>query len=279
MPHKDVVLISGCSSGIGRALAERLSSTGARVYAGMHDATRDYGLRNVRPLPLDVTSPEQILAAIARIERETGTLDVLVANAGIGAIGPWEIVPPEVVRKVFDVNFFGTVALAKAVLPLMRRQRHGHIALISSLSGHVALPMDGVYSASKFALDAFGESLSYEVRRWNIRVSILSPGRYASGLDTKAWRPRGDGCGEYAPWLRGLESKSGNTGGTAQEAADRIIAAMNDSSGRLRYPLDDTGRWVFRALHLEQESDREAVIEAASGLAWWLDADATPPDQ
>jgi NAD(P)-dependent dehydrogenase (short-subunit alcohol dehydrogenase family) len=228
-------------------------------------------LVGVEPLQLDVTRPEQIQAALAAIERRDGRLDMLINNAGINAIGPWEIVPPEVVTRVFEVNFFGAVGLTKAALPLMRRQRGGTVALISSLSAHLALPTGGVYAASKFALDAFAESLSYEVRRWNIRIVSVSPAGYDTGLDAGTWRPAADSCGPYAPLFEAIHAPSGTGAGTAQDAADRIIAVLDDRSGRLRHPLDETGRGVFRMLGLESETARDAIIREASGLTGWFD--------
>lgn len=271
MRGNEVICISGCSSGIGRALAERLAARGASVYAGMRDLKSAPQLVGVEPLQLDVTRPEQIQAALAAIERRDGRLDMLINNAGINAIGPWEVVPPEVVTRVFAVNFFGAVGLTKAALPLMRRQRGGTVALISSLSAHVALPTGGVYAASKFALDAFAESLSYEVRRWNIRVVSVSPAGYDTGLDAGTWRPAADSCGPYTPLLEAMRAPSGTGAGTAQDAADRIIAALEDRSGRLRHPLEETGREVFRRLGLESETAREAIIREASGLTSWFD--------
>jgi NAD(P)-dependent dehydrogenase (short-subunit alcohol dehydrogenase family) len=271
MGRNEVICISGCSSGIGRALAEHLAAQGASVYAGMRDLEKAPQLAGVQPLQLDVTSAEQIRAALALIERQSGRLDVLINNAGINALGPWEIVPAEVVTRVFDVNFFGAVELTKAALPLMRAQRGGTIAMISSLSAHLALPAGGAYAASKFALDAFAESLSYEVRRWNIRVVSVSPAGYDTGLDAGTWRPSADSCGPYAPLFDAMHARSGTGAGTAQDAADRVIAALDDRSGRLRHPLDETGREVFRMLGLESESAREVIIRKASGLTWWFD--------
>lgn len=274
MQRNQVICISGCSSGIGRALAEGLAAQGATVFAGVRDLKPAPQISGVQPLPLDVTRPEQIRAALALIERQAGRLDVLINNAGINAIGPWEIVPAEVITRIFAVNFFGAVELTRAALPLMRRQHGGTILMISSLSAHVALPMGGAYAASKFALDAFAESLSYEVRRWNINVMSVSPGGYATGLDTNAWRPPMASRDPYAPLCETMNARSGTGAGTAHDAADRIIAALDAPSRRLRRSLDETGREVFRLLGLENESAREAIVRKASGLAWWFDRDA-----
>lgn len=271
MRGNEVVCISGCSSGIGRALAERLAAQGATVYAGVRDLKTAPQLPRVQPLQLDVTRPEQIRAALASIERHSGRLDILINNAGINAIGPWEIVPPEIVARIFAVNFFGAVELTKAALPLMRRQRAGTIAMISSLSAHIALPLGGAYAASKFALDAFAESLSYEVRRWNIRILSVSPAGYETALDARAWRPPAASCGPYASLCDTMNIRSGTGAGTAYDAAERVIAALESRTDRLRHSLDETGREVFRMLALESESARDAIIRKASGLAWWFE--------
>jgi NAD(P)-dependent dehydrogenase (short-subunit alcohol dehydrogenase family) len=273
MRRNQVVCISGCSSGIGRALAERLATQGATVYAGMRDLRTAPQLAGVQPLQLDVTRPEEILAALQLIERQSGRLDVLINNAGINAMAPWEVIPAEIVTKIFAVNFFGAVALTKAALPLMRRQRGGTILMISSLSAHIALPLGGAYAASKFALDAFAESLSYEVRPWRIRVLSVSPGGYETGLDAHAWRLPMASCGPYASLCETIDARSGAGAGAAHDAADRVITVLDAGGNRLRHSLDETGREVFRLLGLENESAREAIVRKASGLAWWFDQD------
>lgn len=271
MRRNEVICISGCSSGIGRALAERLAAQGAVVYAGMRDVKNAPDLPGVQPLQLDVTRPDEIRDALMSIERRSGRLDILINNAGINAIGPWEIVPAEVIKRVFAVNFFGAVELTKAALPLMRQRHGGTIVMVSSLSAHIALPVDGPYAASKFALDAFGESLSYEIRPWNIRVLSVSPGAYGTGLAAGAWRPPADSCGPYAPLAEAMHAPPGTNAGNVHDAADRIIAALDDQSSRLRYWIDETGRNVFRMLGLESESTRDEIIRKASGLAWWFE--------
>lgn len=272
MNRNEVICISGCSSGIGRALAERLAAQGAIVYAGLRELEAHSSLTGARPLQLDVTRADQAGDAMRTIERECGRLDVLINNAGVNVIGPWELTPTDVVRRAFEVNFFGAVELTKAALPLMRSQRDGHILMVSSLSALVALPAGGVYAASKSALEAFAESLSYEVRRWNIRVSIVNPGGYATALDVKSWRPSVPE-GPYAPLTTSLRAPSAAGAGSAEEAADRIIKVLSEPPGRLRHPLDDTGRRIFH--ELRWDIDREPIARAASGLGWWLNgADA-----
>ena len=277
MPLPRIACVSGCSSGLGRALVAQLAARGDLVYGGVRDPADGPRLPDgVRPLPVDVTRPDQVAAAIETIERNSGRLDLLISNAGAYAAGPWEVVPDDVLRRLFDVNFFGAVQLARAVLPLMRRQGGGRIVVVSSLSGLVGLPADGPYAASKFALEAFAESLSYEVRRWNIRVTIVNPGGYATQLMRRAWRPTTGVTGPYAPLLARLPAQAGS--GSPEQAAAAIIAVADASDGPLRHSLDATGRGVFRVLGIDAQAEREALVRGASGFAWWIDGQAAPPD-
>ena len=274
MADPRVVCISGCSSGLGLALAEQCVARGDVVYAGLRDlADRSRLPSAARALRLDVTNADDIAAALATVEREFGRLDVLINNAGTCVEGPWELVPSAMLRKVFDINFFGAVELTQAMLPLLRRHSGGSIVMISSLSGIVSLPTDGAYSASKFALEAFAESLSYEVKRWNIRVVVINPGGYSTELLSKAWRPNADAFGVYRELMQHLPSKRGS--GKPKDAATAILAAIDDRTGPLHYSLDDVGRYVFRTLGIDDASQREALVRKASGLAWWIDG--TPP--
>lgn len=273
MTESRTVLISGCSSGLGLALARRLSATGWRVHAGIRKTEDEKRLpQSALPLILDVTRPEQVAAALSKIEAG-GRLDALINNAGVNAIGPWEIVPDHVVRSVMEVNFFGAVSLTRAALPLMRRQRGGTIVMVSSLSALVGLPGDGVYAASKFALEGFAESLSYEVRRWKIRVALANPGGYATELARKAWRPDAANTGDYRPLIEHLLSKSGGGGGDPEDAAGAIVALLERGDEDLRYPLDDTARKVFGVLGTDKQAERRSLVHAASGLKWWGDGE------
>lgn len=265
-----VALVSGCSSGIGLALAHRLVAEGWHVHAGVRrreDAARLP--RGAVPVILDVTRAEQIAEAVGALESAGEPLGMLVNNAGVNAPGPWETVPEEMLRRVFEVNFFGAVALTRAVLPLMRRQASGRIVMISSLSGLVGLPGDGIYAASKFALEAFAESLSFEVARWNIKVDVISPGGYATELGRKALQAPAGAAGPYAPLIRHIAGKGGR--GDPDAAAAAIVEALRSPTGDLRHPIDETARRVFAILGYDDQQRRRDLIRNASGLAWWSD--------
>ena len=174
------VLVTGASTGIGEACVLRLDRLGHRVYAGVRSEEHAHGLRQrgsdrIVPVLLDVTDQAQIDAAAQQIADGGGSLDGVVSNAGIGRGGPLEYLPVEVWREQLEVNVPGQVAVTKAVLPLIRAAR-GRIVFIGSISGKVATQLMGPYNASKFAIEAIGESLRSELHPWGISVSVVEPG-------------------------------------------------------------------------------------------------------
>lgn len=192
-------LITGASTGIGRATALRLAAAGWRVFAGVRDPAAGERLLaetvagQVIPLTLDVTDAGQIELARARVQEETaraggagtGSLDALVNNAGIGVGGPLELVSPEDLRRQFEVNVFGQVAVTRALLPALRTAR-GRIVLLSSIGGRVSVPYNGPYAASKHAIEALGDALRGELHSSNIHVSLVEPGSVKTPIWGKA---------------------------------------------------------------------------------------------
>ena len=182
------VLITGASTGIGRATALRLDAAGWRVFAGVRkqedaDALGEAGSERLVPLILDVTDAEQIAAAAARIETEARDgLDGLVNNAGVAIPGPLETLAIDDFRRQVEVNLTAHVAVTQAMLPAIRAAR-GRIVFISSIGGRVALPLTGAYHAAKFGIEAVGDVFRQELRPWGISVSIVEPG----SIDTPIW--------------------------------------------------------------------------------------------
>jgi NAD(P)-dependent dehydrogenase (short-subunit alcohol dehydrogenase family) len=172
------ILITGCSSGIGRATAERLARAGWPVYATARrvDSIRDLEAVGCRILPLDVTDERSMRAAVAAVEGTHGAVGVLVNNAGYSQSGAVEEVPIEAARKQFETNFFGAVRLCQLVLPAMRAQRKGRIVNMSSIGGRLTFPGGGVYHATKYALEAVSDVLRWEVRPFGIDVVVIEPG-------------------------------------------------------------------------------------------------------
>jgi NAD(P)-dependent dehydrogenase (short-subunit alcohol dehydrogenase family) len=184
------VLISGASSGIGRATALRLAASGWDVLAGVRDPAVGEALAaeagaagRVTPLALDITDPTQVAAAAATVWERTGPagLDALVNNAGAALGGPLEMLALEDVRQQFEVNFFGHLAMTRALIPALRRAG-GRLILVSSIGGLVTTPYMSPYNASKYALEAVGDSLRVELRRSHIQVALIEPGSIATPI-------------------------------------------------------------------------------------------------
>ena len=182
-----LALITGASTGIGRATALRLARSGWTVLAGVRKQADGEGLAaegggRVVPLELDVTDSEQVEGAAAAVaERDGGGLDALVNNAGIGVGGPLEVLPEEQWRRQFDVNFFAQVAVTRAMLPALRRAQ-GRIVFISSIGGRVAMGFNGPYAASKHAIEAVGDALRVELHSSGIQVALVEPGSIATPI-------------------------------------------------------------------------------------------------
>lgn len=207
------VVITGASTGIGRATALWLDSRGWRVFAGVRkedDATalREAASERLTPLTLDVTDPAQIAAAAELVGKEVGEagLDGLVNNAGVSLPSPLETMPIDDFKLQIDVNLTGQVAVTQALLPQIRQAR-GRIVFISSIGGRIAFPFTGAYHAAKFGIEAVGDVFRRELRGWGISVSVVEPGSIA----TEIW-DRGDQAadeiGERSPAREELYGKA-----------------------------------------------------------------------
>jgi NAD(P)-dependent dehydrogenase (short-subunit alcohol dehydrogenase family) len=181
------VLITGASSGIGRATARRLDAAGWKVFAGVRREDDAASLRaesstRLETLMLDVLDDAAIAAAAERIEAEPGGLDGLVPNAGVAFAGPLETLPIHLFREQLELNLTAQLATIQAVMPAIRKAR-GRIVLMSSDGGRVALPYTGAYHASKYGIEAIGDSLRQELAPWGIKVVMILPG----AIDTQIW--------------------------------------------------------------------------------------------
>src|SRR5881392_1157719 len=205
MPHavSKAVLVTGCSTGIGRATAEHLVTRGWRVYATARkvDAIRDLGGRGCKLLALDVCDESSIRAAVAAIESAEGAIGVLINNAGYGQEGPVEEVPMEEVRRQFETNFFGLTRLTQLVLPGMRRQRWGKIVNLSSMGGKLTFPGGGFYHATKHAVEALSDALRFEVREFGIDVVVIEPGLIVTEFGETASGSLGE-IDEHGPYAK-----------------------------------------------------------------------------
>ena len=186
----DICLITGTSSGIGQATALHLARRGYKVYATMRNTEKGEKLRSISDgegLPLvvatmDVTENRSMVDCVARILEVEGRIDVLINNAGLSSSSPVETYPEDEHRALFEANYWGPVKLTQAVLPGMRKQEKGAIIKVSSLLGRISWANQGAYCASKFAIEAFSESLAQEVVPFGIRVSLIEPGVTTSAI-------------------------------------------------------------------------------------------------
>jgi NAD(P)-dependent dehydrogenase (short-subunit alcohol dehydrogenase family) len=182
------VLITGCSSGIGRASAVRLAQKGWTVYASARrpESIADLAEAGCKTLALDVTDEGSMRAAVARVEQEQGAVGVLINNAGYSQSGPVEQIEMEAVRRQFETNVFGVIALTQLVLPKMREQRWGKIVNIGSMGGRLTFPGGGFYHATKHALEAISDALRFEVRGFGIDTILIEPGLIVTEFGTAA---------------------------------------------------------------------------------------------
>jgi NAD(P)-dependent dehydrogenase (short-subunit alcohol dehydrogenase family) len=186
MKMSKVVLITGCSTGIGRDLAQRLTQSGYTVVATARKAETLDDLTVALKLQLDVTQTNSVNQTIAITLQQFGRIDVLINNAGYTMLGALEEVSEEQTQQVFDVNVFGALRMIRAVVPHMREQRSGRIINISSIAGKLSTPVNGTYSATKFALEALSDALHLELASFGIQVVLVEPGAIKTRFDDTA---------------------------------------------------------------------------------------------
>ena len=200
-----IILITGVSSGFGKATAERLSKEGHTVYGTCRrDVTPIPGVRYIKA---EVTSDDDCRNAVETVLQEQGRLDVFINNAGMGIGGPLEFSTLEQARKQMDVNWMGMVRFLHWVVPAMRRQKSGKIICVSSIGGLIGLPFQGLYSASKFAIEGYCEALRHEVKQHGIKVVVVEPGDFATSFTASrncVTTPEADEA--YPAYRRSLES-------------------------------------------------------------------------
>lgn len=236
MTSPKTLLITGVSSGFGRALAEEALAAGHRVVGTVRGEPARLAFESLSPGAaigriLDVTDFDAIDGVVADIEASAGAIDVLVNNAGYGHEGVMEESPLSEMRRQFDVNVFGAVAMIKAVLPFMRQRRRGHILNITSMGGHITMPGIAYYCGSKFALEGISEALGKEVQPLGIAVTAVAPGSFrtdwAGRSMTRTPRAIADYDAIFDPIRKAREEKSGHQLGDPRKAARAMLAAIN----------------------------------------------------
>ncbi|MGV9869240.1 SDR family oxidoreductase [Rhodococcus koreensis] len=252
------VVITGCSTGIGRELAVQLAARGDEVIATARNVTSLQGLPVATALPLDVTDP----ASVDAVRDQIGEVDVLINNAGITVVGPVEQLDIDDVRDVFETNVFALVRMCQAFAPAMRKRRSGTIVNVSSVGGRYVLPFVGAYSASKAAVEHLSIALRYELAAFGVRVLIVEPG----GVTTNFAQNRRKTYGldpDYEVLERNVTSAlasrvSANM--AAEQAALEIIAAIDAPNTHARVPIGDEARHRLSPEGLAGEQQRSLTL-------------------
>jgi NAD(P)-dependent dehydrogenase (short-subunit alcohol dehydrogenase family) len=262
-----VWLITGCSTGIGREIAKCALESGARVAVTARKAEAVADIVEGFPeqalgVALDVTRPEQIAEAVTATERAFGRIDVLVNNAGYGYVAAVEEGEEEDVRALFDTNFFGAIALIKAVLPGMRSRRTGFICNVSSMTGLVSNPGVVYYSASKFALESLSEGIAKEVAPFGIRVTVVEPGAFRTDWSGRSMQESPRQIDDYASTVGARRKMLKGVHGTQVGDPRRVGEAVVMLSGLEDPPLHLLlGRDVYEAYTQKLESLQASIAE------------------
>lgn len=274
--RRRVVLVTGAARGIGLAVARAFARRGAVVYAGMRARPPDRGAADpgLEWLELDVTDAASRAAAIERIERAHGCLDVLVNSAGILRLGAVEDLPEAAWREVMEVNFFAPLLLTQRVLPLMRRRGGGAVIMLSSLSGLVGLPTESAYAASKFALEGATEALRHEVAPFGIKVAVIEPGAVATEFTERAVEGAvGDSVYADLLELRQDSRSSGDAAGmTPEEVAQIVVQTVDAGVPRLRVPAGAQAEAVVARLACLDAAERAELVRQVAHLDAWQPA-------
>lgn len=265
-------LITGASRGFGRIWTEAALTRGdnvaatARTLADLADLKERFG-DAVLPMTLDVTDTDQTRHVVRQAHAHFGKLDVVLNNAGYSLAGMVEEASEADVRALFDTNYFGTLRVIQAALPLLRQQRSGHILGVSSSLGIVTMPFIGFYCASKWAVEALHESLAQEVKDFGIKVTLLEPGAYATGFGRSA--KIADGLDAYADFRKRIFGDlSSQERGDPQATAEAILKIVDAEEPPLRFAIGNTilpGARAAYADRLATWEAWEAVSNAAQG--------------
>lgn len=253
------VLITGSSTGIGRETASLFQARGWNVIATMRTPESESELDKldkVRVLRLDVTDEASIRDAVAEGVRAFGAIDVLINNAGFGAYGPLEATSLETIRRQFDTNVVGLLAVTRAVVPHMRSRGRGTIVNISSMGGRVAFPLGSLYHGSKFAVEGLTEALSYELGAIGVRVKLVEPGMTKSDFGSRSLVFSSDeSMPEYAALVKGtVEAFATLQAAETSDVAETIFTAAIDGQDRLRYPSGHDAR-MFIDMRRQQDDE------------------------
>ena len=270
MSQEKVVLVTGVSSGIGKAIAALLSDRGFQVFGTRRRPSQSDGeLQNVEVLGLDVRGVESVRSCVQTVLDKAGRIDALVNNAGYTLIGALEETRIEEAKQLFETNFFGVLRMNQAVLPLLRKQGYGRIINIGSATGFVPAPYQGIYSASKHALEGYSESLDHEVRQFGIRVSVIEPGFTQTRIDHNAQVASEPipAYGHDRDHVIAAVRQNNANGKNPADVAQVVLKALISRSPRLVYLAGSDARLVSRLRKFAPSSLFDKGLRKQFGLA------------
>ena len=268
------ILITGASSGIGKATAKLFQSIGWNVIATMRTPERDSeltGLDRVLVTRLDVEDTESIQTSVAAGLQQFGHIDVLLNNAGYGAYGPLEATPIEKIRKQFDVNVIGVLSTSKALLPHFRNRGSGTIVNISSMGGKITFPLGTLYHGTKFAVEGLSEALHFELSGVGVRVKIIEPGMIKTDFAGRSFDFNNDPqLNAYQPLVQSFLTTLGPLSEMASPpelVAQTILEAVTDRSDRLRYEVGADAVNLLAGRRVTDDDHFLKGIKAQFGIA------------
>jgi len=276
MKSKRTVLVTGCSSGIGLATCHVLSRNNFMTYGTVRNLSKAKKIQDLinmenlslKILRLDVNDNQSIKLAVKKILTDTGRIDVLINNAGYGMFGPVEEITTQEVKKQFETNFFGTIRLIKAIVPIMRKQGNGTIVNISSMVGRFGVPLNSAYVSSKFAVEGLSESISFELEEFGIRVIVIEPGVVKSDFFHNV---KVKGMNLESPYHKLMERRVNfldkaikNSLTSSYDVADTILEALNSKDPKFRYVI---GNDATNSLRMRNSlSDRKFMEWIRAGI-------------
>ena len=239
-----VVLVTGVSSGIGRAVADAFAAKGFEVFGTSRNPRTTQPVAGVELVQLDVTDDASVAAAVSTVVQRAGRIDILVNNAGAGVFGAAEETSTAQAQQLFDTNFFGLVRLTREVLPYLRAQRSGRIINIGSVLGFLPSPYGSLYAASKHAVEGYSESLDHETREFGVRVSVVEPGYTNTSFEANA-TDADSPIDSYAPvreHVKQVIAKAVRAGDDPAVVAQAVLKAATSRTPELRYPAGPLAR-------------------------------------
>jgi len=268
------VLITGCSTGIGRATAELLGDKGWTVYATARrpETLADLEAKGCRTLALDVTDEDSMAAAVRAVEEAEGAVGVLVNNAGYSQSGAVESVPMDRVRAQFETNVFGLVRMCQLALPAMRAQRWGKIVNVSSMGGRLVFPGGGFYHATKYAVEAISDAMRFEVRGFGVDVVLIEPGLIRTAFGETAAQGIESGAdtdGPYAEFNRAVSAATagvyesgplGKLGGGPETVAAKVERAITARRPRARYTVTPSAKLLLAQRSVTPDAAWDAIM-------------------